>query len=189
MAATSVKDVILSEARRIAQAHGFNGMNFRELANRVGIKPASIYHHFASKADLGAAVARHYWEDAAANLEAISVEEQDPAAALRRYPEVFRRSLENGNRLCLSSFMSAEHDDLPEPVMREVRTFTDVNVAWLGQMLLAAGIVPTEDAAEPRARAIVASVAGAQLLARSRSDIGLFDSLVDTYRQAGLLPA
>ena len=86
MAATSVKEVILTEARRIAQAHGYNGMNFRELADRVGIKPASIYHHFASKADLGAAVAKRYWEDAVANLEAIHAEEEDPRAALQRYP-------------------------------------------------------------------------------------------------------
>ena len=187
--ATTVKDVILIEARRIAQAHGYNGMNFRALADRVGIKPASIYHHFASKADLGAAVARGYWEDAAANLEAIGAEEEDPKAALRRYPEVFRRSLENENRLCLGSFMEAEHDDLPALVMQEVRTFADVNVAWLARMLVAAGIVDTEGAAEPRARAIVASIAGAQLMARSRSDIGVFDDLVDAYRVAGLLPS
>ncbi len=188
MAAASAREMILSEARQIAQAHGYNGMNFRELADRVGIKPASIYHHFASKADLGAAVAKRYWEDVAANLDAIHAEEDDPKASLRRYPEVFRRSLESENRLCLCSFMSAEYDDLPEPVMKEVQTFTDVNVAWLSRMLVLAGIVGSNDAAETRARAIFASIAGAQLLARSRSDITLFDTLVGAYRGTGLLP-
>ncbi|MBB5344997.1 hypothetical protein HDF10_002983 [Edaphobacter lichenicola] len=42
---------------------------------------------------------------------------------------------------------------------------------------------------EPRARAIFAAVAGAQLVARSRSDISLYDALIDSYRTAGLLPA
>jgi len=189
MSARNAKEEILAEARRIAQAHGYNGMNFRELADRVGIKPASIYHHFASKADLGAAVARRYWEDAAANLDAIQVEEADPEASLRRYPEVFRRSLESENRLCLGSFMSAEHDDLPESVMQEVRTFAEVNVAWLSRMLVSAGIVGSEQAAQIRAHAIFASIAGAQLMARSRSDITFFDTLVDAYRAAGLLPS
>ena len=189
MATISAKEAILTEARRIAQAHGYTGMNFRDLADRVGIKPASIYHHFASKADLGAAVAKRYWEDAAANLETISSQEEEPKAALRRYPEVFRRSLESENRLCLGSFMSAEHDDLPEPVAQEIQTFADVNVAWLSRMLVAAGIVDTDAAADARARAIFASIAGAQLMARSRSDIGLFDSLVGAYREAGLLPS
>lgn len=188
MAGTSAREVILTEARRIAQAHGYNGMNFRELADRVGIKPASIYHHFASKADLGAAVAKRYWEDAAANLEAISAEEDDARAALRCYPEVFRRSLENENRLCLGSFMSAEQDGLPDPVMHEVQAFADVNIAWLSRMLVEADVVAT-DAAEARARAIFAAIAGAQLMARSRSDISLFDNLVEAYREAGLLPS
>jgi len=138
---------------------------------------------------LGAAVAKRYWEDAAASLEAIGTEEDDPKAALRRYPEVFRRSLKNENRLCLGSFMSAEHDDLPEPVMKEVQAFTDVNVPWLGRMLSSAGIVGSDDGAETKARAIFALIAGAQLMARSRSDITLFDTLVEAYQSTGLLPA
>ena len=188
MGAASAKELILSEAKQIAQAHGYSGMNFRELADRVGIKPASIYHHFPSKADLGAAVARRYWEDAAVNLDSILTEEADPKAALLRYPEVFRRSLERENRLCLGSFMSAEHDDLPESVMKEVNAFTDVNVAWLSRMLVLAGTVGSNDEAEIRARAIFAAIAGAQLMARSRSDITLFDTLVSAYRATGLLP-
>lgn len=40
---------------------------------------------------------------------------------------------------------------------------------------------------ELRARAIFAAIAGAQLLARSRSDIALFDELIESYRVAGLL--
>jgi hypothetical protein len=44
-----------------------------------GIKAASIYHHFPSKADLGAAVARRYWQDAAANIESMLAETPDPA--------------------------------------------------------------------------------------------------------------
>ncbi len=60
---SSSKEAILAAARRTAQAHGYSGLNFRDLADAGGIKAASIYHHFPSKADLGAAVARRYWED------------------------------------------------------------------------------------------------------------------------------
>jgi TetR/AcrR family transcriptional repressor of nem operon len=42
---------------------------------------------------------------------------------------------------------------------------------------------------ELRARAIFAAVGGAQLMARSRSDITLYDALINSYRAAGLLPA
>jgi TetR/AcrR family transcriptional repressor of nem operon len=154
----------------------------------VGIRAASIYHHFTSKADLGGAVARRYWENSAAALETLLAESSDPASCLRQYPDTFRKALESGNRLCLCSFMAAESDDLPEAVMKEVRTFADVNVAWLSKVLSAAAVVSSEES-ERRARAIFAAIAGAQLIARSRSDISLYDGLIESYRMAGLLPA
>ncbi len=185
---SSAKEAILAAAKRAAQAHGYNGLNFRDLADEVGIKAASIHYHFPSKADLGAAVARRYWEDTASSLEAMVAENPDPVRCLRQYPEMFRKALATGNRMCLSSFMAAEYDDLPEAVKREVQTFGDVNVAWLSTLLSAAALVGARES-EQRARAIFAAVAGAQLIARSRSDIALYDSLIDGYRAAGLLPA
>ncbi len=83
--------------------------------------------------------------------------------------------------------MAAEYDDLPEPVKKEVQNFADVNVAWLSKVLSAAGVVSSEES-EARARAIYAAIAGAQLMARSRSDISLYDKLIASYRVVGLLP-
>jgi TetR/AcrR family transcriptional repressor of nem operon len=181
------REAILAAAKRTAMARGYGGLNFRDLADEVGIKAPSLYHYFPSKADLGAAVAKRYWEDIVADLDAISDQSPDALHSLRRYPEIFRKSLENGNRMCLCSFMSAEYDDLPEAVKTEVQSFADVNVAWLSKVLIAAGVVTSKDS-EQRARAIFAAVAGAQLMARSRADITLFDTLIDNYRLAGLLP-
>jgi len=185
---TSSRDKILAVATRIAQAHGYGGLNLRALGEEVGIKAASLYHHFPSKADLASAVARRYWEDAAADLEHISAKYKDPADRLRKFPGTFRASLENDNRICLCSFMTAEYDDLPEVVRKEVQAFADANVAWLARTLVEADIVSARDA-KKRAHAIFAAVAGAQLMARGRSDIKLFDAMIDNYRAAGLLPA
>ncbi|MEQ5842285.1 TetR/AcrR family transcriptional regulator [Paraburkholderia acidicola] len=185
---SNTSESILAAARAIAQAHGYSGLNFRDLADDVGIKAASIYHHFPSKADLGAAVARRYWEDSAAALDALLAESADPLHCLRQYPDTFRKALERDNRMCLCSFMAAEYDDLPDVVMKEVRTFADVNIAWLSKVLSAAAVVDSKEA-ERRARAIFAAIAGAQLMARSRSDISLYDALIEGYRVAGLLPA
>src|ERR1700735_3088227 len=161
----SAREAILEAARRTAQAHGYGGLNFREIGAEVGIKAASIYHHFPSKADLGAAVAKRYWEVTAATLESLSAAATaDPRKALEAYPGLFRRSLEEDNRMCLCSFMAAEYDDLPDAVKTEVQAFADVNAAWLARMLAAAS--GSESNWEARARAIFAAVAGAQLMAR-----------------------
>ena len=182
------REKILSAATKIAQAHGYNGLNIRDLAEDVGIKAASIYYYFPSKSDLAAAVAKRYWENAAVALETLLAESSGPASALRRYPETFRWALESENRMCLSGFMAAEYDDLPEAVKKEVQTFADVNVAWLSKILSAAKVVSPKKS-ESWARAIFAAVGGAQLMARGRSDIALYDALINSYRTAGLLPA
>jgi TetR/AcrR family transcriptional repressor of nem operon len=182
---TNAKEAILAAARQSAQAHGYGGLNYRDLATEVGIKAASIHYHFPAKADLGAAVAKRYWEDIVEDLADLRDSGSGRADALDRYPSLFRRSLENGNRMCLCSFMAAEYDDLPDIVKVEVQTFADVNIAWLSDLFTEVGV--KSDDAVSKARAIFAAVSGAQLLARSRNDIALFDQMIDTYRKAGLL--
>ncbi|MGE8143786.1 TetR/AcrR family transcriptional regulator [Pseudomonas frederiksbergensis] len=184
----NAREAILEAAKGAAQIHGYSGINFRSIADQVGIKNASIYYHFPSKADLGAAVAKRYWEQTAGVLEAIRAANPDPVHCLQVYPSIFRQSLEDGNRLCLSSFMAAEYQDLPEEVKGQVLAFADINVAWLTHVLADLGL-GSVDLCERRARAIYTAVAGAQLIARTRLDIGLFDELIQSYQEAGLFSA
>ena len=60
----NAREAILAAAKAAAQLHGYSGINFRSIADQVGIKNASIYYHFPSKAGLAAAVAERYWQDA-----------------------------------------------------------------------------------------------------------------------------
>lgn len=184
----NAREAILAAAKSAAQLHGYSGINFRSIAEEVGIKNASIYYHFPSKADLGAAVAKRYWEDTLAVLQDIRISNTDPHRCLQLYPSIFRRSLTDDNKLCLSSFMAAEYKDLPDKVSGEVEAFADVNVKWLADVLADAGWGAMQDC-ERRARAIYTAVAGAQLIARTKAGIPLFDDLMLSYQEAGLIPA
>ena len=176
---------ILDAARLTAQAHGYAGLSFRELGKQVGIKSASIHYHFPTKGDLAAALARDYARTAEANLAAISAATPDAAGRLTRYAALFRKALENGNRMCLCGIFAAEYDELPDIVRAEVVAFADLNIAWLAAVFAEAG------SADPQARAeaVYAAIGGAQLAARSRGDITQFDRIVAAYRASGLLPA
>ena len=184
----NAREAILAAAKSAAQLHGYSGINFRSIADQVGIKNASIYYHFPSKAGLAAAVAQRYWQDVQRALEEIRAANVEPKVCVQLYPSLFRKSLEDGNKLCLSSFMAAEYEDLPDEVLREIRAFADVNVTWLTQVLADAGMGSAAEC-ERRALAIYTAVAGAQLIARTRADVGLFDDLILSYREAGLIPA
>jgi TetR/AcrR family transcriptional repressor of nem operon len=175
------RDTILAAARSKAQAHGYNGLSFRELAKDVGIRSASIHYHFPTKGDLGAALARLYIESARADLADVLERSADRAARLAAYVALFRKALADDNRMCLCGIMAAEYDDLPAGVKAEVAAFADLNIGWLAK------VIGGKDA-EKRALAIYAAIGGAQLSARGRGDIAVFDQIIDVYRTTGLIP-
>ncbi len=188
MATNDTKQTIMTAARAVVQAHGYNALSFRELAKEVGVKSASIHYHFPTKGDLGAALARRYTDDAAAYFDELLAKSSDPATCIRNYTKVFRAALLNDNRMCLCGIMAAERDDLPAEVRAQVDRFTDVNVRWLTKVLSLQKPGADEAALQQRALAIFAAIEGAQLVARGRGDITVFDQTVEAYRTSGLFP-
>ncbi|QJU56734.1 TetR/AcrR family transcriptional regulator [Sphingomonas sp. AP4-R1] len=187
MATTDTKQLILDTAQPMVQAHGYNALSFRDVAAAVGIKSASIHYHFPTKGDLGAALARRYTEAGRAGLARMRESSADVPGLVAGFIGVFRAALANGNRMCLIGIMSAEHDDLPDAVKAEVATFSDVCVAWLRDVLAIDGAADGKTASD-RAFAIFGAIQGAQLVARGRRDIALFDRMIETYRATGLIP-
>ncbi len=172
----------------MAQAYGYGGLNFREIAIEVGIKSASIHYHFPTKVDLGVALAKRYTADAHAFLDECVNESTNALTSLKKFADMYRIALQNGNRMCLFGYMAAEHEGLPDAVKIEVRAFTDMNVEWLAKVLSRLAPATPSAEIEKRALAIYAAVSGAQLAARSRADVSVYDALIETYRQLGLIP-
>ena len=178
----------MATARAVAQAHGYNGLSFRELAKGVGVKSASIHYYFPTKGDLGAALARRYREEAMTLLDGYLAEHLDPASCLAKYTDAFRMALARDNRMCLCGIMAAEYDDLPEAVKVEVKAFADDNVTWLSKVLSRLDPSRPIEAVNQHAFAIYAAVGGAQLTARGRGSISMYDRIIDAYRLNGLIP-
>lgn len=186
--ATDTKEMIMSAARLMVQARGYNALSFRELAKDVGIKSASIHYHFPTKGDLGAALARRYTDEGVAYLDGLLADSLDQRSCIDSYTAIFRSALENDNRMCLCGIMAAEREDLPVEVRKEVDRFTDANVRWLVEVLASGKSGTSRSAVEKRALAIFAAIEGAQLVARGRGDLAVFDDTVSAFRAAGLLP-
>ncbi|MDR5763255.1 TetR/AcrR family transcriptional regulator [Caballeronia sp. LZ035] len=188
MISTDTKHRILAVGRRMVQTRGYNALSFREIAKEVGIKSAGVHHHFATKGDLGAALARQYTDEAVDFLAALLDSHEDERSTFARYTAVFRSALAEDNRMCLCGIMAAEHHDLPDPVRAEVDRFTQVNVDWLATLLRLKNARPDERTIRNHALAIFAAIEGAQLVARGRADLSVFDDTVQAYRATGLFP-
>ncbi|HCF6118193.1 TPA: TetR/AcrR family transcriptional regulator [Pseudomonas aeruginosa] len=185
---TDTRETIMAVARKMVQTRGYNGLSFRELAKEVGIKSASIHYHFPTKGDLGAALAKRYTEDGLQYLDGLRSHSEDLNVWMKGYTDVFRMALVNDNRMCLCGIMSAEYDDLPPEVRTEVDGFTELNVRWLTEVLSVCRPQLSLEERQQQALAIYAAVEGAQLIARGRDDISVYDETIEIYRSAGLLP-
>jgi TetR/AcrR family transcriptional repressor of nem operon len=187
MAAIDKKQEIMAVGKLMVQAHGYNALSFREIAKVVGVKSASVHYHFPTKGDLGAALARRYTEDGVAYLGGLLEDIKNPAVLMQRYIEIFRSVLENENRMCLCGIMAAERAHLPIEVRVEVGAFIDANVAWLTKVVELTGMASGK-VAEQQALAIFGALEGAQLIARGRGAVEVYDQMVATYRTTGLMP-
>src|SRR5437868_1196731 len=103
----------------------------------------------------------------------------DPQTCLARYTDVFRDTLRNDNRMCLAGILAAEHKELPDEVRNEVVKFGVMNENWIARVLARAGAANPKQLRH-RARAIFAAIEGAQLVARSRGDVSVYEEIVAT---------
>ena len=173
---------ILDSAERQARRRGYNGFSFRDLAEEVGIKSASVHYHFPTKADLGAAVARRYTERFMAQLGDPGDPEAAPRALLERYADAFRRALVRDRQMCLCGLLGAEVESLPPRVASEVRRFFEQNIEWLALVLSRRnGEAPgRKAAAETQALTILAMLEGALVVARTMRRDEVFDRIAES---------
>ena len=188
MNAPDTRQFILSVARKMVQSRGYSALSFRDIAASVGVKSASVHYHFPTKGALGSELARGYTDEMAAYLAEALGETTDAAAFMTKYVGVFRAALVNENRMCMCGVLAAERDELPAEVQAEVERFADVNVEWLGKALQRDEPRAPVARRQARALAIFAAVEGAQLIARSRSDVAVYDQAIGAMRTAGLIP-
>ena len=179
--ADTTAEKLLDAAQHLIQTRGYNAFSYRDLADRVGIKTASIHYHFPTKGDLGLALVARHRKGLANALADIDGRATDAPGRLRLFAALFRATLLDGDRMCLCGMLAAEHQTLPPALAAEVRLYFEDNERWLARTLLAgrkAGELAFADSAPAVARAAVASLEGAMLSARLHADRGRFDAAV-----------
>ena len=169
---------ILDEAERLAQTRGFNGLSYADVAAVVGTSKAALHYHFPAKADLGRALIERYTERFLTALAAIEASGADAPERLRQYARLYAEVVKQ-DRLCLCGMLAAEYMTLPDPMRDALREFFDRNQVWLSDLLEAgrsAGTLHFEGPPRDSARALMAVLEGAMLLARAYGDTKHFDA-------------
>ncbi|MFG1425092.1 TetR/AcrR family transcriptional regulator [Roseixanthobacter glucoisosaccharinicivorans] len=173
---TNTADEILRCARSLIVAGGYNGFSYADISEVVGIRKASIHHHFPSKVDLVQTLVSRYREETEAALAQLAV--QEPADQLRAYAEYWAACISDGTRpFCVCALLAGEIPVLPPVVVLEVRGYFRILSAWLTSVMetgATRGTLTLSGSARAEAETVIATVHGAMLSARAYGDPAIF---------------
>ncbi|PPK68303.1 TetR/AcrR family transcriptional regulator [Actinokineospora auranticolor] len=166
------RGALLDHATHLVRTRGYSAFSYADLAAAVGIRKASVHHHFSTKEELGVALVARYTERFVARLAEIDRVGAGPVDALERYAALYREGLLDGEA-CLCGVLAAETDAVPPAVAAGVAEFFRVNQAWLTEVIERGGL--SVGAAGDRAATVLAVLEGAVLVARAQDDVAAFD--------------
>ncbi|MEO3990569.1 TetR/AcrR family transcriptional regulator [Pseudocitrobacter cyperus] len=127
-------DKIIKLADTCIQRDGFHGFSFSDLAEGVGIRKASIHHHFPSKTDLGLAYCDYKYalfKQLDERLQAI------PAGAqrLKGYLDAFSNCAQQGEMCGIYTMLSDSHT-FPAELQQAVNKLAQSELDILEALLL-----------------------------------------------------
>jgi TetR/AcrR family transcriptional repressor of nem operon len=172
---TPTKDLLLAEAEALLRTRGYAAFSYADLSTRVGIRKASIHHHFATKEELGGVLIDNYlvrFEDA---LKEILAQESEAKIRLERYAHFFVTSMIDG-MLPLCGALSAEMAVLPQSIQERVHRFFRLHLDWV-EAVIRAGVTAKELRADvdpgTTAMLILSTLEGASFVAWAIDDASL----------------
>ncbi|MDN3650983.1 TetR/AcrR family transcriptional regulator [Reinekea marina] len=174
---------IMDIAESLLRTKGFQGFAFREIANEIGIKSASVHYHFATKGELVEAILVRYIENFEAALLEAEQKLDSPSDRLEHYIKMYRTEFMDNKYTSLCIMLGADIDILPEPVVQQLSSFYRLNLEWISSQIEHAPNNLTANEIKQNSAHIQASLNGALMGARSMEDAKYFDLVVDKVRQ------
>jgi len=175
---STTADDILACARSLILAGGYNGFSYADIAEVVGIRKASIHHHFPSKVDLVRTLVARYREEAQAGIANLELRVSDPLEQLRFYIGYWETCIADASApFCVCALLASQLPVLPEEIGLEVRAHFRALSAWLTSVLergAQRGQLHLSNSPRTEAEAFMATVHGAMLSARAYGDPKIF---------------
>jgi len=179
---SNTSDEILASARNLIMSGGYNGFSYADISVVVGIRKASIHHHFPSKVDLVRELVKRYREDGQASV--VTLEQNVPNALdiLKVYANHWAKCIEDASRpYCVCALLASELPSLPTEVATEVTSFFRFISSWLTTVMERGcknGALNLTSEPHVEAEAFLATVYGAMLSARAYGKPEVFSTIL-----------
>ena len=189
MPTQDTRTAILDLAEELLRGRSFNAFSYQDIAERIGIRKASIHYHFASKEDLGVALIERFRRRAGHWASRLVEQQASPLQKLDAYIRIQEEVLASGEMICALGILGAEYNALPERMKDSYRDFLEEQQTWLGRLLAKGqdqGTFTLSVPPEEMAVLIQSSLQGALQLARASGRPDRFHAVVRGIR-SGLL--
>ena len=178
MKANNTSEEIISCARSLIVAGGYNGFSYADISKVVGVRNATIHHHFPTKSNLVRTLVVNYRWEVQLGMAELERNVPEPVEQLRAYIQYWESCIADGSApFCVCALLATQLPVLPEEVAHEVsahfRTLSD----WLSLVLergVANGSIRLSASAKDEAEVFMATVHGAMLSARAYQDAKIF---------------
>ena len=170
----NTREKLLALASELMREKGYAGFSYADLAQAIGIKKASIHHHFPSKADLGVAVVADSYAKVQGAFAEIEDSHDTLAERLTAYVALFA---ESPDRLPMCASLVADKHHLPDELLAKTPDNFTLQLDWLERILthaITSGEIGERDVPDT-ALMILNLCEGASLVANALGDKGVFE--------------
>jgi len=179
---SSTAEEILRRTRPLILSGGYDGFSYADVSSIVGIRKASIHHHFPTKAQLVRVLVERYRREALEGLQKMDEAIADPAEKLRAYTGYWQSCITSGEEpFCVCALLASQMPALPEEVAAEVKAHFRALAGWLATVLRDGreqGSLKMVHEPEIEAEVFVATVHGAMLSSRAHGNPAVFEMIV-----------
>lgn len=179
MPTIDTKTALLNSAENAARRLGFDGFSYADLAGDVGIRKASIHHHFPSKANLALALMQRYYINFQAICAEIDASFDTGGEQLAELIQQYKTGSDDGKRICLCASFSASRDSLPPEVVEKISHFRAMVIEWMTDAFEKGrtdGSISGVTRPDFEAASTMSLMEGAQLAARAEENPALFEN-------------
>jgi len=174
---------ILMTADALMVQRGYSAFSYADIAKVVGIRKASIHHHFPTKEGLAVAVLKAHRERVIEGMAALDSQIESPLERIQTYLQYWEGCIRGKTvSFCVAALMGAEMPSLPEDVQAEVRLHFNALANWLERTLEAGvkkRVIRLQGSAATEAQTLMAVLHGSMLSARALDDCEVFKTITD----------
>ncbi|MBK0166812.1 TetR/AcrR family transcriptional regulator [Klebsiella sp. S69] len=127
---TDTRQSLINSAEYMLRSRGYAAFSYADLEKMVGIRKASIHHHFPKKEDLGAIIVETYIERSIIDFRKIECEYPDAFGRLSAFAALFKAAMSEG-MLPLCGALAAEMAVLPDKMQKLTRKYLHIQLEWL----------------------------------------------------------